>query len=159
MMGTEEYMRRIAEALEKLVKCMIPFLPVAIYEEGENSVHETLELKGTKEASLGMKVIETDSKPLSQHDQKIMRAVIPQANVIIHDDPKPLPKVVQTQNYVDVRECKDYSEKSYKLIGYDGRYEFLAKSHVIRTESIEGGGTRVIVPSDKAWVINKLEWK
>ena len=74
-------------------------------------------------------------------------------------DSGPLPKVVQTQNFVDVRECKDYSEKSYKLIGYDNRETYIAKQHVIRTESIEGGGTRVIVGTKSAWVITKLEWK
>ena len=33
-----ETLKRIAEALEKLVMCTIPFLPVAIYKEGEKSV-------------------------------------------------------------------------------------------------------------------------
>ena len=68
-------------------------------------------------------------------------------------------KVVQTQNFVDVRECKDYSEKSYKLIGYDNREVYIAKQHVISINPIEGGGTRVMVPSYSAWVITKLEWK
>lgn len=79
------------------------------------------------------------------------------------DMPKraPLEKttVVETQNFVDVRECKDYSDKSYKLISYDNMYTFIAKQHVIRTESIEGGGTRVVVSPKSAWVITKLEWK
>lgn len=67
--------------------------------------------------------------------------------------------VVETQNFVDVRECEDYSEKSYKLIGYDMKSCFLAKSLVIRTEQLKEGGTRVLVNSDKAWVISKLEWQ
>ena len=74
-------------------------------------------------------------------------------------DSTPLPKVVETQNFVDVRECSHYSEKSYKLIGYDSKYCYIAKSHVIRTEAIEGGGTRVIVGVKSAWVLNKLGWK
>lgn len=74
-----------------------------------------------------------------------------------HSDSKPLPKVVETQNFVDVRECIDYSKKSYKLVGYDMRETYIAKQHVIRTESIEGGGTRVIVSTKSAWVIGKLE--
>jgi len=84
---------------------------------------------------------------------------LPSGDVSVPSDSSPLPKVVQTQNFVDVRECKDYSEKSYKLIGYDEKYVFLAKSLVIRTESLKEGGTRVIVPSDKAWIITKMEWK
>ncbi len=67
--------------------------------------------------------------------------------------------VVESQNFVDVRECKYYSEKSYKLIGYDNREVYIAMSHVIKLESIEGGGTRVIVKPESAWVIEKLEWK
>ena len=67
--------------------------------------------------------------------------------------------MVETQNFVDVRECKYYSEKSYKLIGYDNREVYIAMSHVIKLESIEGGGTRVIVKPESAWVIEKLEWK
>ena len=67
--------------------------------------------------------------------------------------------VVETQNFVDVRECIDYTEKSYKLVGYDQRETYIAKQHVIRTESIEGGGTRVVVSTKSAWVITKLEWK
>ncbi|KKK66163.1 hypothetical protein LCGC14_2966840, partial [marine sediment metagenome] len=67
--------------------------------------------------------------------------------------------VVETQNFVDVRECKDYSDKAYKLIAYDNKETYIAKQHVVRTESIEGGGTRVIVSQKSAWVIAKLEWK
>ena len=74
-------------------------------------------------------------------------------------DSKPLPKVVQTQNYVDVRECIAYSDKAYKLVGYDDKTTYIAKQHVVRTEAIEGGGTRVIVGIKSAWVITKLEWK
>lgn len=68
-------------------------------------------------------------------------------------------KVVQTQNYVDVRERIDYSDKAWKLVGYDGRTTYIAKQHVLREESLEGGGTRVIVGTTSAWVITKLEWK
>ncbi len=67
--------------------------------------------------------------------------------------------VVESQNFVDVRECKDYSDKAYKLIGYDNLETYIAKQHVVRTESIEGGGTRVVVSQKSAWVIEKLEWK
>lgn len=67
--------------------------------------------------------------------------------------------VVQTQNYVDVRHYQDYSDKSYKLIGYDNKYTFIAKSHVIRIESLEGDGSRIVVSQKSAWVITKLEWK
>ena len=76
-------------------------------------------------------------------------------------DSKPLEKttVVESQNFVDVRECKDYSDKAYKLIGYDNLETYIAKQHVVRTESIEGGGTRVVVSQKSAWAITKLEWK
>lgn len=76
-------------------------------------------------------------------------------------DSKPLEKttMTETQNFVDVRECRDYSDKAYKLIGYDNLEAYIAKQHVIRIESIEGGATRVIVGVKSAWVITKLEWK
>jgi hypothetical protein len=112
--------------------------------EGEkraiNVVKEAREavLKDREEAIYGM----TDSNP-SEDFQKLAEKT----------------RVEQTQNFVDVRECIDYSEKSYKLIEYGGKDCFIAKQHVIRTESIEGGATRVIVSAKSAWVIGKLEWK
>ncbi|KKM27608.1 hypothetical protein LCGC14_1572910 [marine sediment metagenome] len=68
-------------------------------------------------------------------------------------------KVVESQNFVDVRECIVYSDKAYKLVGYDNKETYIAKQHVVRTESLEGGGTRVIVSEKSAWAISKLEWK
>jgi len=134
-----DFMKRITLALEQIAR------------KGEKSdSHETLEMKGTKKANLGMKVIEKpDSKPsfintssLAQREAHLEKTT-----------------VVETQNFVDVRECKDYSDKAYKLIGYDNLETYIAKQHVIRTESIEGGGTRVVVSQKSAWAITKLEWK
>lgn len=116
----DKNIKRIAEALEKMVEFMTPF---PLVKEGEKSV-----VRGDPPSALS-----TDSTPL--------------------------PKVVETQNFVDVRECTHYSEKSYKLIGYDSKYCYIAKSHVIRTEAIEEGGTRVIVGVKSAWVLDKLGWK
>lgn len=132
---------RIAEALEKIVKFMTPF-PVVVYpKEGEQHKNE---------------MTDTNSKPfLKEVAQPLERKIIKISPGF--DIPKT--KMVQTQNFVDVRECVTYSEKSYRLIGYDNKVCYIAKQHVIRTESIEGGGTRVIVSEKSAWVISKLEWK
>lgn len=76
-----------------------------------------------------------------------------------HTDSTPLPKVVETINYIDVRECKSYSDKSYKMIGYDGRYCHPAKQHIAIIQSLKEGGVRVIFNKTSVWAMNKLEWK
>ena len=123
---------RIAEALEEMIN---------IQKRTAQTFLKRTELEGEKSVSLG--------------ENKLVDS----PNLTSQADSKPLPQVVQTQNFVDVRECFAYSEKSYKLRGYDNKYCYIAKQHVVRTEAIEGGGTRVIVGIKSAWVIEKLEWK
>ncbi len=108
--------------------------------KGEKSVGPAL--KENVQHSINTGTISTDSKPWPKESSTTTATT-----------------VVESQNYVDVRECKDYSDKAYKLIGYDNLETYIAKQHVIRTESIEGGGTRVVVSQKSAWVIEKLEWK
>jgi len=69
-----------------------------------------------------------------------------------------LTKLVETQNFIDVRECIDYSEKSWKLISYDMQETYVAKQHV-STVVREKGLTQVIFKPESTWAINKLEWK
>ena len=154
-----DYMKRITLALEQIarkgekcphgtfggsehcMKCRPELM------EGEKSVEPAL--KENVQHSINTGTISTDSKPsfintssLAQREAHLEKTT-----------------VVETQNFVDVRECKDYSDKAYKLIGYDNLETYIAKQHVIRTESIEGGGTRVVVSQKSAWAITKLEWK
>ena len=135
-------LERIAEALEKLNEKLIPIIARLIGDDikGEKSVEPAL--KENVQHSINTGTISTDSKPWPKESSTTTATT-----------------VVESQNYVDVRECKDYSDKAYKLIGYDNLETYIAKQHVIRTESIEGGGTRVVVSQKSAWVIEKLEWK
>jgi len=151
---TEQFLKRIAEALENLNEKLIPVLAKIIGDEIEKKTKIRISSPGFPNAWEGEK-----SEQVPPQDVRLGYPSSTNGNSpSIPTDSKPLPKVVQTQNYVDVRECYNYSEKSYKLLGYDNKTAYIAKQHVIRTESIEGGGTRVIVSEKSAWVLTKLEW-
>ena len=140
LMLIRDWLQNINKNLERIAKAL----------EGEKSVSGGSK-SGSSEAAVTS--LDSDSIPYIDPDHH---------SQVVGSKPSTTAtqtKVVQTQNFVDVRECKDYSEKSYKLIGYDNRETYIAKQHVIRTESIEGGGTRVITAIKSAWVITKLEWK
>ena len=128
------FMKRITLALEQLAR------------KGEKSVDvekiKAAQAKNRLEAAELAETISTDSKPWPKESSSTTATT-----------------VVETKNYIDVRECIDYSEKSYKLIGYDSKYAFIAKQFVVRVESIEGGGTRVIVNPISVWALDDLGWK
>ncbi|KKK64923.1 hypothetical protein LCGC14_2979310 [marine sediment metagenome] len=147
-----DFMKRITLALEQTTRVLTawgtaritPFPNMKV--GGEKSVDLS---KTPSKEGVGTDHTTTDSKPsfintssLAQREAQLDKTT-----------------VVESQNFVDVRECKDYSDKAYKLIGYDNLETYIAKQHVIRTESIEGGGTRVVVSQKSAWAITKLEWK
>ncbi len=107
-----------------------------------------------------LKVDSTDSKPLeTTKENELKRSLYPETKGIDFQKLNEKTAVKETRNFVDVRECKNYTDKSYKLIGFDMKYTFIAKQHVIRTEVILGGGTRVLVSPKSAWVLTKLGWK
>ncbi|KKN56951.1 hypothetical protein LCGC14_0566730 [marine sediment metagenome] len=107
-----------------------------------------------------LKVDSAASKPLeTTKENELKRSLYPETKGIDFQKLDEKTAVKETRNFVDVRKCKNYSDKSYKLIGFDMKYTFIAKQHVIRTEVILGGGTRVLVSPKSAWVLTKLEWK
>ena len=156
-------LKKKIKALEKslfLQECNIEALKIYLrtLKEGEKSgpKPDGTFLETTGKASIG-EITPTDSKPsdtLREAREAVLRGINTSSLA-----QREKTTVVETQNFVDVREFKDYSEKSYKLIAYDNKETYIAKQHVVRTESIEGGGTRVIVSQKSAWAITKLEWK
>lgn len=145
---------RIAEALESLNTNLLPIIAKGIgnilreetmlmKKEGEVSVIESKPESGGTE----LKVNPSNLKPL------------PKITKVSPGFDMPKTKVVETINYIDVRECKDYSEKSYKLIGYDMEYCFPAKQHISAVTQLKEGGTRVIFKSECVWAKDSLEWK
>jgi len=156
-------LKKKIKALEKslfMQECNIEALKIYLrtLKEGEKSVDvekiKAAQAKNRLEAAELAETISTDSNPskLQQYTERVLDSDIFSLTA-------EKTTVVETQNFVDVRECKDYSDKAYKLIAYDNKETYIAKQHVVRTESIEGGGTRVIVSQKSAWVIAKLEWK
>jgi len=154
------YLERIAEALEGFVKAYQARHLFNIQDEEKPKIR--ISSPGFPNAWEGEKSVSGQNTWVGDRVVSMTNPTAEPTRVVekpVPTDSKPLPKVVQTQNFVDVRECTDYSSKSYKLIGYDNKCSFLAKQFVIRTESIKEGGTRVIVSEKSAWVIGKLEWK
>ena len=169
------FLERITLALEQTTRVLTawgtaritPFPNMKV--GGEKSV-ATIEGLGSSDGKI-LHESQTDSKPSeynydreSKLDDLKMKTLREKTTI----DSNPWPKesssttattVVESQNFVDVRECIVYSDKAYKLVGYDNKETYIAKQHVVRTESLEGGGTRVIVSEKSAWAISKLEWK
>ena len=147
-----DFMKRITLALEQTTRVLTawgtaritPFPNMKV--GGEKSVDLS---KTPSKEGVGTDHTTTDSKPsfintssLAQREAQLDKTT-----------------VVETQNYIDVRECINYSDKSYKLIGYDNRYCFPAKQHIRGVSNLEDGGTRVIFKADSVWAKDSLEWK
>lgn len=142
-----EFEEKLLNEMQRIRIILSEWSGVQFEEEGEKSDATSGELGGISEQI--PHDARADSKP---------KIRIHSPGFDDYVEPKPLPKVVETQNFIDVRECINYSEKSYKLIGFDNRYCFPAKQHISSVVR-DKGLTTVIFKADCVWAKDSLEWK